>query len=60
MVEITDGAGRVLDVTQIQVVLEEVELKRALHDECAEEDDACEYFEIGRLTFVLEPTNVPV
>ena len=43
---ITDGSGRVLDVTQIQVVLEEVELKRADHDEC-DDDDACEYFEIG-------------
>ena len=66
-VEITDGAGRVLDVTQIQVVLEEVELKRALHDECAEEDDACEYFEIGPVLVdlpveggIISPFNVAI
>ena len=46
-VVITDAAGRTLDVTQIQVVMEEVELKRLMHDECAEDDDACEYFAIG-------------
>jgi hypothetical protein len=66
-VVITDGSGRTLDVTQIQVVLEEVELKRANHDVCEEEDDACEYFEIGPVLIdlpveggVVSPFNVAI
>ena len=43
---VTDGAGRTLDVTQIQVVLEDVELERQFDDDC-NDVDACEKFEIG-------------
>jgi hypothetical protein len=45
-VVITDGAGRTLDITQIQVVLEDVELDRQFDDDC-NDVDACEKFEIG-------------
>ena len=44
---VTDGAGRTLDVTQIQVVMEELELERQNDDDCADDDDACEKFEAG-------------
>lgn len=44
---VTDAGGRTLDVQRIQVVMEELELKRALQDQCIDDDDACEYFETG-------------
>jgi hypothetical protein len=66
-VVITDGAGRVLDVTQLQVVMEELELERANHDDCVNDDDACEEFETGPVLVdlpveggVISPFDVPI
>ena len=66
-VVVTDVQGRTLDVQQIQVVMEEIELKRALHDECVADDDACEYFEVGPVLLdlpagggVITPFDVPI
>ena len=65
-VVITDGAGRTLDITQIQVVLEDVELEREFDDDC-NDDDACEEFEIGPVLIdlpveggVITPFNVQI
>jgi hypothetical protein len=44
---ITDGAGRRIELERVQLLIAEVELKRLRHDECAEEDDACEKFQSG-------------
>lgn len=43
----TDSQGRRLQLDRVQLLIAEVELKRLLHDTCAEEDDACEKFESG-------------
>jgi hypothetical protein len=45
--QVTDGAGRRIELDRVQLLIAEVELKRLLHDECAEEDDACEKFQSG-------------
>ena len=63
---ITDAAGRVLDITQVQVVLAELELKRMDDDEC-DDDDSCEEFEAGPVLVdlpveggVISPFDVPI
>ena len=43
---VTDAAGRTLEVTQVQVVMEELELDRQFDDDC-NDVDACERFEAG-------------
>jgi hypothetical protein len=65
-VTITDAAGRTLEVTQIQVVMEEVELERQFDDDC-NGDDSCEEFEIGPVLIdlpvnggVITPFDVPI
>lgn len=62
---ITDAAGRTLEVTQLQVVMEEVELERQFDDDC--DFDDCEEFEIGPVLIdlpvaggVIAPFNVPI
>lgn len=64
---VTDAGGRTLDVQQIQVVVEELELKRAMHAECIDDDDACEEFETGPVLIdlpvgggVISPFEVPI
>lgn len=64
---VTDPAGRSLDVQQIQVVMEELELKRSLHEQCVDDDDACEYFETGPVLIdlpvaggIITPFDVPI
>lgn len=66
-VVVTDAQGRTLDVQRIQVVMEELQLKRSLHDTCIEDDDACEYFEIGPVLIdlpveggVITPFDTPI
>lgn len=65
-VTITDAAGRTLDVTQVQVVMEDVELERRFDDDC-NDVDACEKFEIGPVLIdlpldggVITPFDVPI
>lgn len=45
--QVTDGAGRRIELDRVQLLIAEVELKRLRHDQCAEEDDACEKFQSG-------------
>lgn len=40
-----DGSNGTLELDEMYIVVEEFELKRATHDDCLEEDDACEKFE---------------
>ena len=69
-VEFEDADGRVLDIQRIQVVLEELELERAMHDDCdalTGDDDACEKFEAGPVLIelpveggVITPFSMPI
>ncbi|HEX6589100.1 MAG TPA: hypothetical protein VF039_08760 [Longimicrobiales bacterium] len=63
---LTDAAGRTLEVTQLQVVMEDVELERQFDDDC-NDVDACEKFEIGPVLIdlpvnggVITPFDVPI
>ncbi len=63
---LTDDAGRTLEVTQVQVVMEDVELERQFDDDC-NDVDACEKFEIGPVLIdlpldggVITPFDVPI
>ena len=63
---LTDAAGRRLEVTQVQVVMEDVELERQFDDDC-NDVDACEKFEIGPVLIdlpldggVITPFDVPI
>ena len=63
---VSDAAGRTLEVTQVQVVMEELELDRQLDDDC-NDVDACEKFETGPVLIdlpvdggVISPFDVPI
>ena len=65
-VTITDAAGRTLEITQVQVVMEELELERQFDDDC-NDVDACEKFETGPVLIdlpvdggVISPFDAPI
>ena len=46
-IPVGDGAGRTIDITRVQLVMKEVELKRVEDRDCEGSDDSCEKFEAG-------------
>jgi hypothetical protein len=59
VVPVTDAGGRSIDITAVQLVLRDVELKRDREDACHEggDDDSCERFNAGAKLVTLPLTG---